>query len=271
MKTITLVMNLVMLAIIGMSILSGGLPNESGSLILLLLVTALIFMNITIISGSSVRSVTSEEGSLIINRKNYTYQFVKILSILFNLALIGYVIWFINSGTRITGYGSYIYLVFLILYPGLSIIRIAVGKWNRFSGLRRTVLLTGIIFALLTGGTFIIIRSLIGKGIRENISIAKQEHPGKAEDALLAFLADSSKNARERTEIAIWTLGQIRSNKALPVLNEMYNAPDGNYYKGIQNSEISRYEIHKAIVSIEHKWMGAKEKNWFGSWKKLNQ
>jgi hypothetical protein len=115
-------------------------------------------------------------------------------------------------------------------------------------------------------------RIWIGNDIKENISIARKTYPGKAEDALIAYLADTTISPQDRTQVAIWTLGQIRSEKALPVLNSLYkNDPMGTTCKGRHNAVLCQYEIHKAIVSIENNWLGAKEKNWFGSWSKLNK
>lgn len=45
----------------------------------------------------------------------------------------------------------------------------------------------------------------------------------------------------------------------------------GTTCKGHHNTVLCQYEIHKAIVSIEYGWLGAKEKNWFGSWSGLNK
>ena len=115
-------------------------------------------------------------------------------------------------------------------------------------------------------------RIWIGHGIKERIGVAKQQYTGTAEDALIVYLLDTTHSPHSRSDVAIWTLGQIRSKKALPVLYELYkNDPEGKTCKGRHDSVICQYEIHKAIVSIEHKWLGAKEKNWFGSWARLNK
>jgi hypothetical protein len=85
-------------------------------------------------------------------------------------------------------------------------------------------------------------------------------------------MLDSTNSPKKRTDVAIWTLGQIRSKKALPILKDLYkNDPEGKTCRDFHNSVLCQYEIHKAIVSIEVGWMGAKEKNWFGSWQRLNK
>jgi hypothetical protein len=115
-------------------------------------------------------------------------------------------------------------------------------------------------------------RIWIGHGIKERISIAKQQYSGIAEDALIAYLSDTTNSPRDRSDVAIWTLGQIRSQKSLPVLKGLYkNDPEGKTCKYHHETVLCQYEIHKAIVSIENKWLGAPEKNWFGSWSRLNK
>jgi hypothetical protein len=47
--------------------------------------------------------------------------------------------------------------------------------------------------------------------------------------------------------------------------------PQGKTCKYHHDRVLCQYEIHKAIVSIEHKWLGPKGKNWFGSWSRLNK
>jgi hypothetical protein len=58
--------------------------------------------------------------------------------------------------------------------------------------------------------------------------------------------------ANDKTHIAIWTLGQLRSEKALPVLRNLYkDDPEGNSCYGRHDSVICQYELYKAIRSIE--------------------
>ena len=97
------------------------------------------------------------------------------------------------------------------------------------------------------------ISAWIGKDCRENIEAAKSTYPGTCEEALIAYLMDSQNSTYERTHLAIWTLGQIRSEKALPLLKELYkNDPDGETCLGNHDSMLCQYEIHKAIQAIEH-------------------
>jgi hypothetical protein len=93
----------------------------------------------------------------------------------------------------------------------------------------------------------------IGHGIKENISIAKQQYPGKAEDALIEYLSDTTNSPQDRSQVAIWTLGEIGSMKALPVLYKYYkNDPEGKLCKGRHDLMLCQRELHKAIVKLEN-------------------
>jgi len=138
--------------------------------------------------------------------------------------------------------------------------------------MKRILFIIGISLTVLIICFFIAIRIWIGHDIKERIKIAEKQYQGKAEDALIAYLSDTTNYPSNRTDVAIWTLGQIRSEKALPVLYGLYKSdPEGKTCYGRHKTVLCQYEIHKAIVSIEHNWLGAKEKNWFGSWQRLNK
>ena len=71
----------------------------------------------------------------------------------------------------------------------------------------------------------------------------QQQYTGTAEDALIAFLQDENKSAYEKTHKATWTLGQIRSQKALPILKELYqNDPKGETCYGKHDNMPCQYE-----------------------------
>ena len=92
----------------------------------------------------------------------------------------------------------------------------------------------------------------IGHDVKGNIKTAELKYPGKAEDALISYLLDTANSTFDRSSLAVWTLGQIHSEKALPVLNELYkNDPEGRTCKGRHDKVLCQYEIHKAIVAIE--------------------
>ena len=121
--------------------------------------------------------------------------------------------------------------------------------------MKRVIIITGACLAFLTVCAFAVIMILINHGVKERISIAQEKYPGNAEDALLAFLADTANSPWERTDVAIWTLGQIQSQKALPILKELYNSdPEGKTCRGRHDSVLCQYGIYKAIRAIESNW-----------------
>lgn len=95
---------------------------------------------------------------------------------------------------------------------------------------------------------------LIGFSVKQNIKLAQQKYPGPAEDALIAYMLDENISPEGRTHEAIWTLGQIRSERALPYLRDFCkDDPKGKTCYGKHEMMLCQYEIHKAIVSIERK------------------
>jgi hypothetical protein len=138
--------------------------------------------------------------------------------------------------------------------------------------MKRVLSIIGISVTVILLGLFLAMRIWCGHGVKERINVAKQQYSGTAEDALIAYLSDTTHTPHDRSDVAIWTLGQIRSKKALPILKGLYkDDPQGKTCKYHHDTVLCQYEIHKAIISIEHKWLGAKEKNWFGSWSRLNK
>lgn len=90
--------------------------------------------------------------------------------------------------------------------------------------------------------------------VKNNIRIAKEKYNGKAEDALIAYLLDTTNSPRDRSRVAIWTLGQIHSEKAIPVLEGYYkNDPEGKTCKGKHDTLLCQYEIYKALKACKSK------------------
>ena len=83
--------------------------------------------------------------------------------------------------------------------------------------MKRTVVLAGTIMGALLICFILVMRIWIGQGIKERISTAKQQYSGIAEEALISYLEDATLSPMIRHDVAVWTLGQIRSQKALPM------------------------------------------------------
>jgi hypothetical protein len=260
-----------MLGFVCLGIISSGLPDETSNLILAVMIFTISILNIVIITGSTV-----QKGFMNMNGNANpfswsSYLIIKAITALLNITVFVFIfLSFKNHYPRVSGYVTDFLTAFISATYLLSALRIIVSKWSRFAGFRRTFIVTVICLAVLGIGSFITMRIIIGQSIRKNIEIAKAKYPGNAEDALIAFLSDTTNSPSDRTHIAVWTLGQIRSEKSLPYLEKLYrNDPQGKTCR--HYSEVCQYELHKAIVSVEHRWLGAEEKNWFGSWSRLNK
>jgi hypothetical protein len=117
--------------------------------------------------------------------------------------------------------------------------------------IRSTTIVVISIVALLTV-SFIGLNTWIRHDVKKNIVLAQQKYPGTAEEALISFLRDESNSFHDRTHIAIWTLGMLKSDKALPILKGYYkNDPKGLTCHGKHDKMLCQYGLHKAIVQIE--------------------
>jgi hypothetical protein len=107
------------------------------------------------------------------------------------------------------------------------------------------------LIALIFSG-IIIGCAIINRDVERNILMAQKLHPGAPEDALIAYIQDPSVSPHNKSKIGVWTLGQIKSEKSLPVLKTLYkDDPVGKICRGKHDEVICQYCLHKAIVSIE--------------------
>lgn len=117
---------------------------------------------------------------------------------------------------------------------------------------------------LITVGAVLVFFAVAGYGaiylwidhdVRKNIALAQSKYPGKAEDALIAYLLDESNSPQNRSHIAVWTLGQIQSKKSVPVLTSLYhNDPEGKTCRGNHSAMLCQYEIYKALNAQRINW-----------------
>jgi len=82
--------------------------------------------------------------------------------------------------------------------------------------------------------------TIIKKSVVTVTERAKFEHTGDAVDALISYIKSDYPTVKEKNS-AIWALGQISDDKALPFLEEIYTSEDNKYQK------LSKYEMEKAI------------------------
>ena len=115
------------------------------------------------------------------------------------------------------------------------------------------ILSAGLVTLLVFG--FFTIYIWIDVDVKKNIKTAKEKYSGNAEDALIEYLLDTTNTFHDRTHLAIWTLGQIQSEKALPILKDLYkNDPDGKTCHGKHDSVLCQYEIYKAMNAAKVNW-----------------
>jgi hypothetical protein len=118
--------------------------------------------------------------------------------------------------------------------------------------MKRTIKIIGIGIVFLGVLGYFIINLCMRHDVKNNIGIAEEKYELKGEEALIAFLEDKNNSTYDRTHIAVWTLGKIRSRKALPILHVYYyDDPEGKTCCGNHDSQLCQYEIHKAIVAIK--------------------
>jgi hypothetical protein len=122
--------------------------------------------------------------------------------------------------------------------------------------MKRFIVIVGSILLVLFLASTVGIYIWTGQEVRKNIKIAKSKYPGGiAEDALIDFLLDTLNSPQQRSDIAVWTLGQIRSEKAVPVLRKLYkHDPEGTTCYGRHESVLCQREIYKALNAREVNW-----------------
>lgn len=120
--------------------------------------------------------------------------------------------------------------------------------------MKKILIILGSLFTLL----FLICLALyiwIDITVKDNIKTAKEKYPGKAEDALIGYLLDTTNSPINRSHLSIWTLGQIHSEKAITILNSFYkNDPEGKTCKGKHDSVLCQYELYKALNAAKANW-----------------
>jgi hypothetical protein len=128
---------------------------------------------------------------------------------------------------------------------------------------KKLLVLSSVFLGLLILG-YITVYFLVDADVRKNILIAREKYSGKAEDVLIAYLQDPANSPQDRTRVAVWTLGQLRSEKALPVLASYYkNDPEGRTCYGRHDFVLCQYELYKAL--------NPGRRNWWPSHSRLNR
>lgn len=117
-------------------------------------------------------------------------------------------------------------------------------RWSDKKNIQKIFLysfLLGIGFFILV---FLITSISIGKEVNRRCELAQSQYGGDCVEALMQTLEDDKKFFRERNH-AIWSLGQLGDERAIPVLEKYYtgNIPDREPY----DDGLSQYEMKKAL------------------------
>lgn len=111
---------------------------------------------------------------------------------------------------------------------------------------------------------FIVITfSWISYEVKNQCLDAQREYGGNCVESLVSLLNDENKSYRSKND-AIWTLGQLSDNRALPILKSYYT---GNIpAREPLDKMISQYELKKAIQWCETgnltSWMYKNRDSW---------
>jgi hypothetical protein len=109
---------------------------------------------------------------------------------------------------------------------------------------KRTLFYTATIGFSIVLLFFIIASVWIGHEVKAQCLLAQAEYPGDCVTALTAVLDDETRGFKPRNN-AIWALGQIGDQRALPLLQSYYTGaiPD----REPLDQMISQYELKKAV------------------------
>jgi PBS lyase HEAT-like repeat len=110
----------------------------------------------------------------------------------------------------------------------------------------------GGIFILLFLFIFFVASSWIGFGVKENCSKAQNQFEGSCIEALMQVV-DADFTSYDDKNSAVWALGQLGDNQALPLLESKYqgSVPEG---REKWNEVLSQHELSKAIKLLNGGW-----------------
>lgn len=111
--------------------------------------------------------------------------------------------------------------------------------------IEKNILIYIIVIILILGSfTFLLTINLIDYSVKDDCQDAQAKYVGDCVQALSSLLEDEGNSFRDRNS-AIWALGQLGDERAVPVLEKYYtgNIPD----KESLDQGLSQYELQKAL------------------------
>lgn len=96
---------------------------------------------------------------------------------------------------------------------------------------------------------FIITSTLIGYSVKQKCQIAQSQYEGDCVQALSSYLEDKQGHNLKERNGAVWALGQLGDERALPALEKVYTGYEG--VKCRDEVDVCQYEVQKAIKLIK--------------------
>ena len=118
-------------------------------------------------------------------------------------------------------------------------------KQNKALSIIGTILI--FIIPVLYFGGLMVIKHQANTFAKEAVSVYHQD---KTESLLM--LIDSENHSLKERNKAVWTLGVLKDEKALPKLEMLYTGKECNH-----DSALCQYEIKKAILKIKGEFSGS--------------
>ncbi len=114
--------------------------------------------------------------------------------------------------------------------------------------IKNFILYGGAVGLVIFAFFFVITGTWIGHEVKTNCHDAQKKYEGTCTEALSQFLDDELNPIRDRNS-AIWSLGQLGEEEALPMLEKYFTGdiPD----REPLDKTISQYELQKAIKLIK--------------------
>ncbi len=106
---------------------------------------------------------------------------------------------------------------------------------------------SGIVIVLVLF-VFILGLNFIGYGVKEQCKIAQDRHDGDCVEALMQCVDDEDNGYYSRNS-AIWALGQLGDERALPILKKYYTGYTGE--RTNRNTTLAQLELKRAIGYME--------------------
>ena len=101
---------------------------------------------------------------------------------------------------------------------------------------------------ILFGFVFLVSVNIIGFSVKEKCRLAQNKYDGDCVQALISYLDDETNNFAGRND-AVWALGQLGDERAMPILEKYYSDYNGNREK--RDQALSQFELKRAMSYMQ--------------------